>query len=156
MREVIRRRNASEDSHVAARSFDVRHVTSSRLRPLVATSTATIARHNSFIPAHTCSSLEDDCCCTLTATQLEAHSRTRTEIPCAQLAMIDDGFPTVTSEEQQEVEQNVCHLYRALFKHMQKSVDTDAVKLRSKNHANFLTTAFRELPGMTGHTHLDA
>lgn len=63
--------------------------------------------------------------------------------------MIDDAHPTDSSTEQLEVERDVHELYRALWKHVRKSVDRDeAFALRSTQHAGFFAKTFGTLQGV--------
>ncbi|CAH0392016.1 unnamed protein product [Bemisia tabaci] len=56
----------------------------------------------------------------------------------------DEGFPTKTSEEQEEVEERVRHLYQ-LF-HLAMEVDPEEPKLDAQKHILFLRKYLRGLP----------
>lgn len=60
---------------------------------------------------------------------------------------LDDAKPTVSSEEQHQVERDAAILYRSFLKYVLKRPDRGAVSLHRKSHASFLLKPLGQLPG---------
>lgn len=61
--------------------------------------------------------------------------------------MLDDGYPTESSSQQLQVEEDVHELYLALCKHLMKGENLDSIVLHATRHTSFLAIAFGKLQG---------